>query len=106
MSETHKAPCGLDCAQCDTYLATKADSDEMRRQVAAKWSALFHYPFQKDDINCTGCLNDGRKSIYCGTMCEIRPCALRHGVADCAACPDYECEMLRRNREASAQYMP
>jgi len=106
MSEQLLAPCGLDCARCDMYVATRADSDEMRDEVARKWSALFHHNFTRADINCDGCLGGGRMGIYCQTMCEVRPCALRHGVSLCADCPEYECEMLRKVREASAQYTP
>jgi hypothetical protein len=106
MSEHRYAPCGLDCAQCDMFIATRADSDEMRSEVAEKWSRIFHYPFTKDDINCDGCLGGGRMGIYCKTMCEIRPCAVGRNLTDCRDCPDYECPTLRRNREASSQYQP
>jgi hypothetical protein len=104
MSEQHLAPCGLNCAVCEIYVATKADSDDMRQQVADKWTRMFHHPFTKDDINCDGCLGGGRLGIYCETMCEIRPCALQRGLTACTDCPDYLCEKLRKNQEASAQY--
>lgn len=105
MSETMLAPCGINCALCDTYLATIADDDKMRQSVADKWSALFHHPFRKEDINCVGCTNDGIHGIYCGTLCEIRPCAQAKGISDCKQCPDYLCEPLRKNLEASSQYI-
>lgn len=106
MSERHMAPCGLDCARCDIFVATRADSDELREQIAAKWTELFHYPFQKDDINCDGCLGGGRLGIYCRTRCDIRPCALERGLTLCERCPDYECDKLKANRAASAAYTP
>ena len=104
MKEKLVAPCGLNCAICDTFLATQADNDDLRQQVADKWSALFHYTFHKDDINCDGCLSGGRMSIYCGTMCEIKPCAISKGLVDCKDCPDYLCDKLRKNLEASSHY--
>ncbi len=106
MSKKHIAPCGLDCARCDIYIATQADSDSMRMEVAKNWSALFHYSFTKDDINCDGCLGGGRMSVYCHTMCEVRQCAVQRGIIDCKACPDYKCNALIRNHEASASYTP
>lgn len=104
MTEHKYAPCGLDCAKCDIYVATQANDDKLREQVAQKWTKLFHYQFSKADINCDGCLAGGRMSIYCGSMCEIKPCAQAKGIQLCTACPDYECNMLQMNRKASAAY--
>ena len=104
MSNSRYAPCGLNCAQCEIYLATKADNDEYRKAVAEKWSRLFGYPFSINDINCDGCLSEGRKGIYCRDLCEIKPCALSRGLTDCSKCPEYICEKLQKNREASAAY--
>lgn len=104
MSEKKIAPCGIDCAQCDIYKATQAESNEMRMEVAEKWTKLFHYPFKKEDINCDSCLGGGRMGIYCQTMCTIRPCALQKGVINCKDCPDYECDILIQNRKESEQY--
>jgi hypothetical protein len=105
MSEKRIAPCGLDCALCDMYLATQANSDEMRQTIADKWSKLFHYPFKKEDINCDSCLGGGKLGIYCHSMCEIRPCAISKGLTNCEQCSDYECDMLKKNRKASEQYV-
>jgi len=104
MTELLKAPCGLNCALCDIYLATAADNDELRQIVADKWSKLFGYPFQKEDVNCDGCLSGGRLGIYCRNLCEIKPCAQAKGISDCAQCPEYVCPKLQKNRDASAAY--
>lgn len=104
MSEKLKAPCGLNCAQCDMYRATIADDDKLRIAIAEKWSRLFGYPFTKEDINCEGCLSGGRLGIYCRDLCEIKPCAQAKGLSDCSDCPQYICDKLKKNREASASY--
>ncbi|MCB5248553.1 MAG: DUF3795 domain-containing protein [Candidatus Cloacimonadales bacterium] len=104
MCERLMAPCGLNCARCDMYLATAANDDEARQNIADKWSQLFGYPFKKEDINCDGCLSGGRMSIYCRDLCEIKPCAQARGITDCAQCPDYICAKLQKNRDASAAY--
>ena len=104
MSNILKAPCGLNCALCDIYEATQADDDALRQQIADKWTKLFGYPFQVSDINCDGCLGGGRMGIYCRDLCEIKPCAMAKGLVDCASCPDYVCDKLQKNREASSVY--
>jgi len=105
MQQNNVAPCGINCALCDIYVATKADSNEKRAEVAEKWTKLFHHNFLIDDINCDGCLGDGKLGIYCGTMCEVRPCAISRALQNCEACPEYECEKLMLNRKHSAQYI-
>lgn len=105
MNQNLNAPCGLNCALCDMYLATQANDDELRQEIADKWSELFHHPFKKEDINCDGCLGGSRRSLYCQNLCEIRPCALSKGLTDCKDCPDYLCPKLQKNQEASAVYV-
>jgi hypothetical protein len=104
MSNTLSAPCGLNCAQCDIYRATAADDDTQRKEIADKWTRLFGYPFSLADINCDGCLSGGRLGIYCRDLCEVKPCALAKGLSDCSKCPEYICEKLQKNREASSAY--
>ncbi len=105
MSEKRIAPCGIDCSICDMYVATKTNSDQMRQEIAEKWTKLFHYNFQKDDINCDGCLSGGKLGMYCQTMCEIKPCAIGRGVTNCEDCSDYECDKLKKNRKESESYV-
>lgn len=104
MSKQLQAPCGLNCAMCDMYLATKADDDVLRQKISDKWSRLFGYPFKKEDINCDGCLSGLRLGIYCRDLCEIKPCAQAKGISDCARCPEYVCDKLQKNRDVSAAY--
>ncbi|MFC2008159.1 DUF3795 domain-containing protein [Chloroflexota bacterium] len=35
------ACCGLDCSKCEGYLATQAEDDRQRAEVARQWSARF-----------------------------------------------------------------
>ena len=87
------AYCGLACHECETYKATKADDDFKRAEVAKNWSKLFNADITPDQINCTGCSNDGVIFFYCG-MCEIRKCSRERNLENCGMCDDYACEKL------------
>ena len=88
------AYCGLSCSACPTYLATQADDDSMREQVAAQWSKQFGMKLSAADINCDGCKSEsGRLIGHCQT-CKIRSCAGKKEMETCAECTDYACENL------------
>ena len=93
--ETMIAMCGLVCTDCPAYQATQADDQAAREQVAAQWREMFQAPnITAEAINCDGCLSTtGRLFAHC-LECEIRASGLKHGVANCAHCPDYACEKL------------
>jgi hypothetical protein len=85
--------CGLVCSECDAYIATKKNDDELARRTAGKWSEMFQKEIKVRDIWCDGCLVGGKKCIHCRT-CEIRACGQQNGVENCGKCRDYPCEML------------
>ncbi|MEA3308391.1 MAG: DUF3795 domain-containing protein [Chloroflexota bacterium] len=83
--------CGLVCTGCPAYLATQADDDAAREQVAAQWREEFHAPgITAASINCDGCLStEGRLFSHC-PECKIRACGRERGVTNCAHCPEYK----------------
>jgi Protein of unknown function (DUF3795) len=88
------AACGLDCAQCDAYIATQADDLAALAVVAEKWIKEYNAPgLTAENVQCDGCMLEGRKIGHC-SECQIRLCALERGMANCAVCPDYACEKL------------
>lgn len=89
------AICGLACSSCPAYIATQKDDDAERRSVAEKWSREFNTTFSPEDINCDGCVSDGRIFRYC-SICEIRKCGKGKGVLNCGYCDDYGCEKLTK----------
>ena len=104
------AYCGLDCANCDAYVATQSGDRAALEQVAAKWREQFSAPeMTADSIICDGCLasdNGHRVAHYC-TVCAIRACAIGREVANCAHCADYLhkdalCEKLKGFLETNA----
>lgn len=87
------ACCGLNCSECNAYVATQENDDRKRDETARQWSKMFRADIKAEQINCNGCKSQGAKFFYCNT-CEIRKCCLDKGVENCAACADYICETL------------
>lgn len=82
--------CGLDCEKCDAYLATIHDDQALREKTAKLWAELNNAPILPEHINCDGCRVDGRKTVFCDQLCEVRRCALQKGAETCGGCPDLE----------------
>jgi hypothetical protein len=88
------AACGLDCAACNAYIASRTNDDALRAKTAEDWSKAFGFACTPEMINCHGCLaTDGVQIGHCGE-CGIRLCALEKKLDNCAACPDYGCEQV------------
>ena len=84
------AYCGLDCEQCDAYIATLHDDQALREKTAKLWAALNHAPILPEHINCQGCRADGAKTVFCEQLCAVRRCARQRGVDTCGDCPEVE----------------
>lgn len=90
------AYCGLDCEKCDAYVATKNNDDELRKEVAKKWSELNSVEITPEMINCEGCRMGGKKTPYCQSYCEIRKCAAGKKNETCGDCSEMEsCKTLK-----------
>ena len=84
------AYCGLDCENCDAYLATKGNNQALREKTAKLWSEWNQVLILPEQINCEGCRADGVKTAYCESLCPIRQCALKKGLATCGDCPEMD----------------
>lgn len=82
------AYCGLDCEQCQAYIATQTNDDALRQKVAADWTKLNNVEITPEMINCDGCRADGRKTPFCDSLCEIRQCAIKNNFETCGNCAD------------------
>jgi len=93
--ETMIAYCGIICSKCPAYLATQADDDQARAEVAKLWSKQYGMNIKPEDANCDGCLQtNGRLFSHC-RVCGIRACGMEKKVSTCAVCADYACEQLK-----------
>ena len=88
------AYCGLDCDQCGALLATRADDDVKRQEVAELWSSKYNANIRAQDINCLGCGSEGEILFSHCHICEIRKCNREKGLVNCAYCNDYPCGKL------------
>ena len=89
------AYCGSDCSKCEGFLATQADDDSKRADVAKQWSARYNAGIKPEHISRDGCKSDVRKFFYCENMCEIRKCCIEKSLPYCAACDMYACDKLK-----------
>ena len=97
MGETNKmiAYCGLDCEKCDAFIATKNNDQALREKTAKLLAELNHAPILPEHINCEGCRMNGKKTVFCDSLCGIRQCALKKGVNTCGDCAEMDnCQTL------------
>jgi len=94
------AYCGLDCAECPTYIATKTNDPVLQEKTAREWSAQFAAFTGRNDLRaeemvCDGCrAADERVFLGC-RVCPMRTCAREQKFMTCAECGRFEtCDPL------------
>jgi hypothetical protein len=91
------AYCGLDCGECEAYLATQANDRVALENVAQKWAKEFGAKNATAEVCiCDGCASGKRISTAHAATCGLRLCASSRQVPTCAHCDDYMCETLRQ----------
>jgi hypothetical protein len=92
-----QAYCGLDCGECEAYIATQKNDRAGLEEAARKWSEQFGAKnITADMCVCDGCPTGKRTSSAHAATCGIRLCASARGVATCAHCADYGCATLQQ----------
>jgi hypothetical protein len=96
------AYCGLACDTCPIHLATiETNIDNqarMRVQIADQLSKIYGTTPKPDIItDCDGC-KSGNGRLFTGCIdCEIRKCATKKEIINCAYCSDFACEKLQKH---------
>lgn len=86
--------CGLDCASCDAYIATRQNDDKLREETGRRWTKRYQQegrdrpPLSPNDINCDGCHSQTHLFIHCHE-CGVRSCGLEKGIRNCGECTEY-----------------
>jgi len=93
------AYCGLNCVECQIYLATR-ETDlkkqrQMREQIVIAIKKYLGEEKRVEDItDCDGCKAEGGRLYSNCQKCQIRKCAREKGLENCAYCGEYACEKL------------
>ena len=82
--------CGLNCTKCDAFIATKNNDNALREKTAKLWSELNQIEILPEQINCEGCRCDGKKTVFCDKLCQIRQCAMKKGFETCGDCSELD----------------
>jgi hypothetical protein len=91
-----QAYCGLDCGECEAYIATQKNDRPALEETAKKWSEQYGAKnITAEMCLCDGCSSGKRTSTAHAATCALRICAAARGVVTCAHCPDYGCETLK-----------
>jgi len=91
-----QAYCGLDCGECEAYIATQHNDRVGLEKIAEKWTKEYGAKaISADMCICDGCSSGKRTSTAHAGTCGIRLCASSRGVQTCAHCQDYGCETLK-----------
>jgi len=91
-----QAYCGLDCGECEAYVATQKNDRAGLEETAKKWAQQFGgRPVAAEACICDGCSTGKRTSTAHAATCAIRLCASARGVVTCAHCLDYGCPTLQ-----------
>ncbi len=95
--------CGLNCADCAAYVATREHDVKAQEKILAEWRIAYNSPDMPiSAVTCYGCTATESCGGYC-TECPVRACANQRGVETCAHCPDYGCEILEGFLQAAPE---
>ncbi|MFX0056219.1 MAG: DUF3795 domain-containing protein [Candidatus Hermodarchaeota archaeon] len=93
MTAKMMAYCGIVCTECNAYIATKTNDDELRKKTANEWGSP-EWPVEAADINCQGCKSTGDYHFKFCSTCGVRACGSQRNVQTCAHCEYYGCDTL------------
>jgi hypothetical protein len=92
-----QAYCGIDCGECEAYVATQANDRAGLEATARKWAQQYGgQDLGADVCVCDGCASGKRISAAHAATCAIRLCASKRGVVTCAHCDDYGCATVQQ----------
>lgn len=85
--KTIAAVCGLYCAACTLFIATKEDPARLKGLAA-------RFQLSEEVITCYGCRST-KRGPYCET-CKMFSCAAERGIDFCIECSEYPCDGLKQ----------
>lgn len=95
------AYCGLDCQGCPIHLLSHENDERTRQKMKIEIAQIcreqygYSVEFKAENItDCDGCRTENGRLFSACEKCEIRKCAIKKGLENCAYCQDYACEKL------------
>ena len=84
------APCGLHCATCGVYIATR-DGNEKFKAVMGNL-----YGTKPEETECLGCMqHDPTEKQYISCrLCKMRDCVTSKGYYSCHQCEEWPCSKI------------
>jgi len=97
------AYCGLVCQGCPIYWVTREPVEAKKEKMKAEIVRICkeHYGYGEDFTienvtDCDGCRTEGGRLFSGCEKCEIRKCARKRELENCAYCDEYACEKLQQ----------
>ncbi|MHA1647130.1 MAG: DUF3795 domain-containing protein, partial [Promethearchaeota archaeon] len=90
--------CGINCEECQAFIATKTNDEVLCKKTAKEWSNI-EYKISPEDVHCEGCHAVDENIMKFCLDCTIRSCAISKKLDTCAECSDYPCSKLTKNWE-------
>ena len=95
------AYCGLNCSTCRIYLATREKDPEKQRKMREGIARYIREHFDpkarvEDITDCDGCTAESGRLFSGCQKCEVRKCARKKGLKNCAYCNQYACGKLNK----------
>ena len=68
----------------------------MKESIAEQCNKLYGLNMHPEEVNdCDGCRSNAGRLFSGCTKCEIRKCAIKLNIENCAYCNDYACRILK-----------
>ena len=84
------APCGLHCATCGVYIATRDGNDKFREVLGNL------YGTKPEELECLGCMQPEptKKMVAFCRECPMRDCVISKGYYSCHQCEEWPCDLV------------
>ncbi len=90
------AACGLVCSDCEAYKASQSNDSVAIAKTAEEWSKTWNTEIKPEYVWCDGCMTGGSRKCGNCSGCDVRVCVSGRGLANCASCDDYGCEIITK----------
>lgn len=94
------AYCGINCATCPLYIATKCNDYLMKQELSIKWGQLYKRSFDITDMECYGCKSE--KRFFLSDKCDISSCNISKAISTCTECSSHPCDRIKKFYEWQA----